>query len=144
MAKKHRVKRQKYVEHLLALEKNRESYLEKRRVPKRSREMRNNEEATGEGRELMESKALKKRRMESAAEDQNGSDEEEHHAPPRASSSTTETKTAGAKRTDEKSAFFAVPPFSEQVKASTGAEKCEPEAAAKATAAKKSLKRRHY
>ncbi|KEG14842.1 hypothetical protein DQ04_00281050 [Trypanosoma grayi] len=48
MAKKHRVKRQKYVEHLLRLEKEREAYLEKRTRPKRSREERNDGERFAE------------------------------------------------------------------------------------------------
>ncbi|KAH9578985.1 hypothetical protein LSM04_009189 [Trypanosoma melophagium] len=48
MAKKHRVKRQKYVEHLLRVEKEREEYLAKRMRPKRSREERIGEERFGE------------------------------------------------------------------------------------------------
>lgn len=47
MPKKHRVKRQKYVEYLLSLEKEREKYLAARKGRKRSRDSEN-EELNGE------------------------------------------------------------------------------------------------
>ncbi|KPA84765.1 hypothetical protein ABB37_01254 [Leptomonas pyrrhocoris] len=151
MAKKHRVKRQKYVDHLLVLEKKRDVYLAKRRAPKRSREARNDEEATMEGRELTEPTALKKRRTESTAAEQNASDEEEHRAPPRASPAASAKATesaapiaAAAGKSEEKKAFFTTQPFAELVKASAAVEKSELGSAAKAVTAKKSLKRRHY
>lgn len=155
MAKKHRVKRQKYVEHLLELEKKREEYLEKRRAPKRSREMRNNEEVSGEGRDAMESTSLKKRRTEDSAAAA-AEEEESHYVSPRTSvlaseKAKTKATTAGAGESETKT-FFAGTPFSELVKASStsvgavapSASASEPESVAKAAAAKKSLKRRHY
>jgi hypothetical protein len=149
MAKKHRVKRQKYVEHLLAQEKNREAYLEKRRAPKRSREMRNNEEVSGEGQELMESKALKKRRTEAATEEHNESDEERHRlAPSRASASATWQKPSLESATPAaaaQKAFFSAPPFAAQVTDSAKtATATESSATMKVGVTKKSLKRHHY
>lgn len=160
MAKKHRVKRQNYVQHLIKLEKDREAYLVKRRAPKRSREMRNNEEVTGEGRDMMESKSLKKRRTELAAEERNDSDEEvqQRQQPPlqRASShqkaadnpakpgapEATNKSSSPAAPSGERAAFFAAPSFSALVNAPTKAmEKTEAE---RSTNTKKSLKRRHY
>ncbi|RNF25111.1 uncharacterized protein Tco025E_02344 [Trypanosoma conorhini] len=51
MAKKHRVKRQKYVEHLRRLEKERDEYLAKRIRSKRSREKRNEEDIFAEAKD---------------------------------------------------------------------------------------------
>ncbi|ORC88274.1 uncharacterized protein TM35_000171460 [Trypanosoma theileri] len=70
MAKKHRVKRQKYVEHLLQLEKEREAYLEKRMRPKRSREERVGEERFGEVEENLMSGDKKRGRKEMANEEE--------------------------------------------------------------------------
>lgn len=63
MPKKHRVKRQKYVEHLLACEKVREEYLEKRQRGKRSREAAMAEEDEAD-RVIVESKSKRLRREE--------------------------------------------------------------------------------
>lgn len=71
MPKKHRVKRQKYVDHLRKLEKERDAYLEKRMRPKRSREVRNEEDVMAGARDAAESShaATKKRRTEATAEE---------------------------------------------------------------------------
>ncbi|EAN83431.1 hypothetical protein C3747_121g217c [Trypanosoma cruzi] len=70
MAKKHRVKRQKYVEHLLRLEKERDEYLAKRMRSKRSRAERNAEDIFGEAKENLTMGEMKRERKESAAKEQ--------------------------------------------------------------------------
>lgn len=147
MAKKHRVKRQKYVEHLLELEKSREEYLEKRRAPKRTREARNNEEVTGEGRDAMESTSLKKRRTESTTAAKNLSDEEgeghhpQHTAPARTSSNASAKTVAQTASLTEKGGFFKAQPVADAMQASAATLRAKN---ASEPTAKKSLKRRHY
>ncbi|KAG5471019.1 hypothetical protein CUR178_02326 [Leishmania enriettii] len=143
MPKKHRVKRQNYVAHLRSLEKQRETYLEKRRVPKRSREA-DNEEVMNEVCDRMEILPAKKRRTEADASSVPKSINEEGAAPHTRSAPMPTTKSATAVKT----AFFPTQPFADVVKASPAAAEAvdavPPDAPATATAARKTLGRRYY
>ncbi|RNF02726.1 hypothetical protein TraAM80_06177 [Trypanosoma rangeli] len=70
MAKKHRVKRQKYVEHLRRLEKERDEYLAKRMRSKRSRAERNEEDIFGEAKDNLVMGERKRERKEAPGKDQ--------------------------------------------------------------------------
>lgn len=68
MAKKHRVKRQNYVNHLLKLEKERDTYMERRMRPKRSREDLNEEEVAAAAHDAAAVTVQKKRRVDKLEE----------------------------------------------------------------------------
>ncbi|KAK7199802.1 hypothetical protein NESM_000027200 [Novymonas esmeraldas] len=141
MPKKHRVKRQNYVDHLRRLEKERDAYLAKRRAPKRSREARGDEEATGEARDSADAGVMKKRRTEADVSPPVSTAKVEAAAAP-------ETSGAATAAAPEKSSFFSLKPFSELAKSSAAAAQRSSDAAtdtpAVAAAGKKTLKRRHY
>ncbi|AYU81755.1 hypothetical protein conserved [Leishmania donovani] len=148
MPKKHRVKRQNYVAHLRNLEKERETYLQKRRAHKRSRET-GNEEVMGEARDRMEAGAPKKRRTEADASTAASARNEEGAAPHTHLSLTTSAKSAAAAETvPAKRRSFSTKSFAELVKASTATAQTTDAAprdtSAITTTAKKTLKRRNY
>ncbi|CBH18586.1 hypothetical protein, conserved [Trypanosoma brucei gambiense DAL972] len=64
MAKKHRVKRQKQVEYLLRLERERDEYLAKRKRAKRDRRERNEGELFGEALDNLAGGDVKRERKE--------------------------------------------------------------------------------
>eukprot|EP00796_Vickermania_ingenoplastis_P013228 gene13228-9074_t len=76
MPKKHRVKRQKYVEHLLKCEKEREAYLEKRQGAKRSRDERIKSEEEMAERPPTNEPSSKRRRRDDASVVKEENDEE--------------------------------------------------------------------
>ncbi|CBZ29591.1 conserved hypothetical protein [Leishmania mexicana MHOM/GT/2001/U1103] len=148
MPKKHRVKRQNYVAHLRNLEKERETYLQKRRAHKRSRET-GNEEVTGETRDRAEAGAPKKRRIEADASIAVGTMNEEGAAPHMHVTPTTAAKSVAAAETvPAKRYSFSTDSFAELVKTSAATARASDaapcDASALAKTAKKTLKRRNY
>ncbi|KAG8343908.1 hypothetical protein ERJ75_001829200 [Trypanosoma vivax] len=75
MAKKHRVKRQRQVEHLLRLEKERDAYLAKRKNAKRTREERDQGNSPSEARDSTEVGSTKRQRKEAVHGDASGKDD---------------------------------------------------------------------
>ncbi|CAG9580330.1 conserved hypothetical protein [Leishmania major strain Friedlin] len=150
MPKKHRVKRQNYVAHLRNLEKERETYLQKRRTHKRSRET-GNEEVVGEARDRMESGAPKKRRTEAgpstaaSARNEEGAAPHTHLTP---TTAATATSAAAAETVSAKRYSFSTKSFAELVKASAATapttDAAPRDTSAIITTAKKTLKRRTY
>ncbi|KAI5687601.1 hypothetical protein MNV84_06658 [Leishmania braziliensis] len=148
MPKKHRVKRQNYVAHLCKLEKERETYLAKRRALKRSRET-DCEEAMCETHNRVEAGVAKKRRTEADASTAvNATSEEEAvqhaHSTPVTAARSAATAEAGPAKRD----FFSTKPFAELMKASAASAQISDAALsdmpATVISAKKTLKRRHY
>lgn len=139
MAKKHRVKRQRYVDHLRQLEKERDAYLDKRRNGKRGRQERLDEEVMGAARDKAECPPSKKRRMTEDAVARKSEDEEESYRPNAAAvPKARAAKNVSPSSEKTSSGFFAELPStsaSPNSVVSTGVE---------ATAAKKKAVKRKY
>ncbi|KAG5470601.1 hypothetical protein LSCM1_01847 [Leishmania martiniquensis] len=147
MPKKHRVKRQNYVAHLLNLEKQREAFLEKRRAPKRSRAS-GNEGATNALCDRTETVPAKKQRTEAGASGVARSMSEDGAAPLPSAPMAATKSAAATEAAVAKAAFFSTAPFDDVAKASAAAAQAanapSPDAPVTATTAKRTLRRRHY
>ncbi|KAG5496259.1 hypothetical protein JKF63_02560 [Porcisia hertigi] len=150
MPKKHRVKRQNYVAHLRNVEKERDTYLEKRRAHKRSREVPN-EELMDSVHNVMEGCVVKKRRTEAHVSKAVSAMNEEKTTTctPAFPTTTTAPKSfATAEATMGKRDFFSAKPFKQLVRASApssqAADAASSDMSATVSASKKTLKRRHY
>ncbi|GET91539.1 hypothetical protein, conserved [Leishmania tarentolae] len=148
MPKKHRVKRENYVAHLRKLEKERDTYLQKRRAHKRSRDT-DNEEVIADAHDKVEACAPKKRRTEAVAST-TASARNETEAVPHTHFSVTKAahSAATAKTVSETKDTCSAKPFAELVKASAAAAPTTVAApyntSTGATAAKKTVRRRNY